>query len=232
MFFATAKVLFGTKTNYSWSRSCVTGSRTKLNERFRFFSLSCCLCLWILVETSCHWLKHTEMSCTEHKEDTNERMQRWQAWQGNEGLGWAAWRQGRGAISDTLGHMRDPGRRGGHSSFCSGSWARADGRAAFARAMRMSFSVFCAAIVIEVAAFLSLESGLSSVCFQGLPENFGKEMVRNDGGRRTLSCDEESRVPQWKQNIHIFLSILVSSLLIRLNKQSCKKKNLTLKKLV
>lgn len=151
-------------------------------------------------------------------------LQKWQTCQGNEGLGWAAWKQGHGDISDTLGHVRDPGRWGGHSTFFRGSWARADGQAAFAWAMQMSFSIFWSVTVIEVAALFSFESGFSSICFQGLLQNFRKEMIRNDGCRRALSCDEEVRVPQWKQNIHIFLSVLASSLMIRLNKQSCKKK--------
>lgn len=156
-----------------------------------------------------------------------QRGHRWEKCRGykqeNAGFGWAAWKQGCNAISDTLGHLRDPGRPGGHRTFCSGSWARAHGWAASAWAVQMSFSAFYAAIVMEKAAFVSFASGFSSTCFQSLPRNFRKEVVRTDGRRRALSCDEESRRPQWKPNIHIFPSVL-ASLVVRLNKQFCRAK--------
>lgn len=56
-----------------------------------------------------------------------------------------------------------------------------------------------------------------------LLQNFRKEMVRNDAYRRALSCGEESRGPLRKPNIHIFLSVLASSL-VRLNKKFCREK--------
>lgn len=67
------------------------------------------------------WLKHTEMPCTEHKGDAEESSAVVVNVAGGGRLAWAAWKQGCGAISDTLGHRRDLGRQRGPSTFCSDS---------------------------------------------------------------------------------------------------------------
>lgn len=60
---------------------------------------------------------------------------------------------------------------------------------------------------------------------------FQEGMVRDDGCRRSLCWDEESRGPQWKPNIHILLSAFHHRWL-GWKRDSAEKKNLTLKKLV
>lgn len=117
--------------------------------------------------------------------------------------------------------MGAPCRQRWHQSFCSGSWVQADGQAAFAWSVSMSFSVFCEVIFTEVATLISFDAGFYSICFQGLPQNFRKEHLMKWAGMMEVgdaSFDKESRMLKWKQNSCVFLFVLALVVVVRLNK--------------
>lgn len=115
-----------------------------------------------------------------------------------------------------------------HWTFWSGSWVQADGRVAFAWPVQMTFNVFCEVMATEVATLICFDAGFYSIRFQGLSQNFREEHLMKWSGTigtgDALSFDKGSRMPKWKQNICVFLFVLASLLVVRLNKKFHEKK--------